>query len=110
MVSLAESSGHKTSCSFSPGLIPIILCLAPGLTAFAISKTFIDTLVIKVKDAKKIHEKANANGMNLRDISNGSVGMGLSLGIGVAISAKKKNGPLKTLRRQRKNNVQPIKI
>ena len=41
------------------------------------SKTFFDTLVVKVKDAKKIHEKANANGMNLRDISNDSVGISL---------------------------------
>ena len=41
------------------------------------SETFFDTLVVKVKDAKKIHEKANANGMNLRDISNDSVGISL---------------------------------
>ena len=41
------------------------------------SETFFDTLVVKVKDAKKIHEKANANGMNLRDISNDSVGVSL---------------------------------
>ena len=41
------------------------------------SKTFFDTLVVKVEDAKKIHEKVNANGMNLRDISNDSVGISL---------------------------------
>ena len=41
------------------------------------SKTFFDTLVVKAKDAKKIHEKANVNGMNLRHISNDSVGISL---------------------------------
>ena len=34
-------------------------------------------MIVKAKDSKKIHEKANVNGMNLRHISNDSVGISL---------------------------------
>ena len=41
-MSLTESSGHKTSCIFSPGLIPIIWCPIFLSKAFTISTILIE--------------------------------------------------------------------